>query len=361
MNTRLSPEPETCRDPQPYSRSGLGGAIRPGLAPGLLRDYVARILSAPVYEVAHETPLQQAAQLSSRLGNRILLKREDLQPVFSFKIRGAYAKLASLDAQARAAGVICASAGNHAQGLALAARHLQVKALIVMPANTPQIKVQGVRQQGAQVLLQGDSFTQALEYAQLLARLQGYSFIAPYDDPEVIAGQGTVAVELLRQQAELDAVFVPVGGGGLIAGVAAYLKYLNPAIRVVGVEAEGSACLKAALDSGKRVVLPSVDGFADGVAVAQVGVHNWALCRHLVDEVISVGNDEICAAIRQVYEDTRAITEPSGALAVAGLQRYVARSGCRDRTLVAITSGANINFASLRHVIERTEQMLSVA
>lgn len=326
----------------------------PGLRQQLLRDTVTQILSAPVYDVAIETPLQPAARLSASLGNQVLLKREDLQPVFSFKIRGAYTKVSSLSLEARARGVITASAGNHAQGLALAAQKLGIVAVIVMPVTTPAIKVHGVRSRGAQVLLHGEAFSEALAFALALAEEQGLSFVPPYDDPAVIAGQGTVAVEILRQHSgQLDAIFVPVGGGGLIAGVAAYIKYLRPAIRVIGVEPEDSNCLQVALAAGKRVVLPKVGTFADGVAVAQVGAHNFALCRHWVDEVITVTTDETCGALRDIFNDTRSITEPSGALAVAGLKKYVARERCRDQVLVAINSGANINFDSLGYVIER--------
>jgi len=336
----------------PSDPDGVGDS--PELRQQLLRDTVTQILSAPVYDVAIETPLQPAARLSASLANQVLLKREDLQPVFSFKIRGAYTKVSGLSLEARARGVITASAGNHAQGLALAAQKLGIVAVIVMPVTTPAIKVHGVRSRGAQVLLHGDAFSEALAFALALAETRGLSFVPPYDDPAVIAGQGTVAVEILRQHSgQLDAIFVPVGGGGLIAGVAAYIKYLRPAIRVIGVEPEDSNCLQVALAAGERVVLPKVGTFADGVAVAQVGAHNFALCRHWVDEVITVTTDETCAALRDIFNDTRSITEPSGALAVAGLKKYVARQQCRDQVLVAINSGANINFDSLGYVIER--------
>jgi len=320
----------------------------------LLEHYVKKILAAPVYDLAVCTPLQTAPTLSRALGNRILLKREDLQPTFSFKIRGAYNKLVQLTPQQRARGVITASAGNHAQGVALAARELGISACIVMPLSTPQLKVLGVRDRGAEALLQGESFPFALEHALNLARRTGREFVSPFDDPDVIAGQGTVAMEILRQHTgALDAIFVPVGGGGLIAGVAAYIKYLRPEVRIIGVESQHSACLQAALAAGERVVLPSVGTFADGVAVAQIGVHGFDICRFCVDEVITVTNDQLCVAIKDIYDDTRSITEPSGALAVAGIKEYVARSGIRGQTLVAIDSGANINFDSLRHVAER--------
>ena len=323
-------------------------------APELLEHYVKKILAAPVYDLAVRTPLQAAPALSALLGNTVLLKREDLQPTFSFKIRGAYNKLVQLTNTEKARGVVTASAGNHAQGVALAARELGITARIVMPCKTPELKVLGVRSRGAEVVLQGESFPFALAHALQLAERSGCTFVSPFDDPHVIAGQGTVAMEILRQQqGALDAIFVPVGGGGLIAGMAAYVKYLRPEVRIIGVEPEGSACLLAAMRAGERVVLPSVDGFADGTAVAQVGAHGFEICRHWVDEVITVSNDELCSAIKLIYDDTRSITEPSGALAVAGIRKYVATHNTRGKTLVAVNSGANINFDSLRHVAER--------
>ena len=323
-------------------------------APELLEHYVKKILAAPVYDLAVRTPLQAAPALSALLGNTVLLKREDLQPTFSFKIRGAYNKLVQLTNTEKARGVVTASAGNHAQGVALAARELGITARIVMPCKTPELKVLGVRSRGAEVVLQGESFPFALAHALQLAERSGCTFVSPFDDPHVIAGQGTVAMEILRQQqGALDAIFVPVGGGGLIAGMAAYVKYLRPEVRIIGVEPEGSACLLAAMRAGARVVLPSVDGFADGTAVAQVGAYGFEICRHWVDEVITVSNDELCSAIKLIYDDTRSITEPSGALAVAGIRKYVATHNTRGKTLVAVNSGANINFDSLRHVAER--------
>lgn len=320
----------------------------------LLSSYVKKILAAPVYDVAQQTPLQLARALSEQLGNQVLLKREDLQPTFSFKIRGAYTRLAQLDARQRARGVITASAGNHAQGVALAARELGIVATIVMPTTTPELKVGGVRSRGGNVVLHGDSFPQALAHALALAEEQGATFVPPYDDPDVIAGQGTVAMEILRQQpGALDAIFVPVGGGGLIAGIAAYVKYLRPEVKVIGVEPHDSNCLQAAMMAGERVVLPQVGSFAEGVAVAQIGAHCFDICRHHVDAVITVSSDELCAAIKDIYDDTRSITEPSGALAVAGIKKYVARTGVRGQTLIAIDSGANINFDTLGHVAER--------
>ncbi|MFJ4441286.1 threonine ammonia-lyase, biosynthetic [Pseudomonas sp. NPDC089422] len=322
----------------------------------MLEQYVKKILTSRVYDVAVETPLQSAGQLSKRLGNQILLKREDLQPVFSFKIRGAYNKLAQLTQEELARGVVTASAGNHAQGVALAARELGIKATIVMPKTTPEIKVEGVRSRGGKVVLHGDSFPEALAYSLKLVDEKGFVYIHPYDDPHTIAGQGTVAMEILRQHpGRLDAIFVPVGGGGLIAGIAAYVKYLRPEIKVIGVEPDDSNCLQAAMAAGERVVLPQVGLFADGVAVAQIGQHTFDICRHHVDEVVTVSTDEICAAIKDIYDDTRSITEPAGALGVAGIKKYVELKGVTGQTLVAIDSGANVNFDRLRHVAERAE------
>ncbi|MFJ4383025.1 threonine ammonia-lyase, biosynthetic [Pseudomonas sp. NPDC089408] len=322
----------------------------------MLEQYVKKILTSRVYDVAVETPLQSAGQLSKRLGNQILLKREDLQPVFSFKIRGAYNKLAQLGPEELARGVVTASAGNHAQGLALAAREMGIKATIVMPKTTPEIKVEGVRSRGGKVVLHGDSFPEALAYSLKLVDEKGFVYVHPYDDPHTIAGQGTVAMEILRQHpGQLDAIFVPVGGGGLIAGIAAYVKYLRPEIKIIGVEPDDSNCLQAAMAAGERVVLPQVGLFADGVAVAQIGQHTFDICRHHVDEVVTVSTDEICAAIKDIYDDTRSITEPAGALGVAGIKKYVELYGVTGQTLVAIDSGANVNFDRLRHVAERAE------
>ena len=322
----------------------------------MLEQYVKKILTSRVYDVAVETPLQSAPQLSERLGNQILLKREDLQPVYSFKIRGAYNKLAQLSAEEQARGVVTASAGNHAQGLALAAKVLGVSATIVMPKTTPEIKVHGVRSRGGKVVLHGDSFPEALAYSLKLVDEKGYIYIHPYDDPHTIAGQGTVAMEILRQHpGQLDAIFVPVGGGGLIAGIAAYVKYLRPEVKIIGVEPDDSNCLQAAMAAGERVVLPQVGLFADGVAVAQIGQHTFDVCKDHVDEVITVSTDEICAAIKDIYDDTRSITEPAGALSVAGIKKYVERERCSGQVLVGIDSGANVNFDRLRHVAERAE------
>ncbi|MDO9372673.1 MAG: threonine ammonia-lyase, biosynthetic [Gammaproteobacteria bacterium] len=318
--------------------------------------YVEKILKARVYDVASETPLDLAPTLSRRLGNRVLIKREDLQPVFSFKLRGAYNKIVQLAPEALQRGVITASAGNHAQGVALAAQKLGARALIVMPKTTPEIKVDSVRNLGAEIVLHGNSYDDAYEHALKLATQHGMTFVHPYDDPDVIAGQGTVAMEILRQHNNaLHAIFVPVGGGGLIAGVAAYVKHLRPEIKVIGVEPDDAACLYEALRAGQRVVLDQVGIFADGVAVRQVGAEPFRIAQTCVDEVILVSTDEICAAIKDIFDDTRSIAEPAGALSVAGLKKYVAREGCKDKTLVAIDSGANMNFDRLRHVAERAE------
>ncbi len=319
-------------------------------------EYLKKILRARVYDVAMETPLETAANLSRRLNNRVLLKREDLQPVFSFKLRGAYNKMVQLSDDEKRAGVIAASAGNHAQGVALAAQRMGLKALIVMPKTTPAIKVSAVGNLGADVELHGNTYDEAYTRARDLVQERGLTFIHPYDDPDVIAGQGTVAMEMLRQHADdLHAVFVPVGGGGLIAGVATYIKSLRPEVRIIGVEPEDAPCLKAALEAGERVILDQVGIFADGVAVRQVGEEPFRIARELVDEVITANTDEICAAIKDIFDDTRSITEPAGALALAGLKKYVARENSEAQNLIAICSGANMNFDRLRHVAERAE------
>ena len=303
-------------------------------------DYLQKILKAKVYEVAIESPLDHAPRLSRRLGHRVYLKREDLQPIFSFKLRGAYNKIAHLGATAAARGVICASAGNHAQGVALAAKRLQVRAVIVMPVTTPAIKVQAVAELGGEIVLHGDIFDAAQEHAMLLAREQNLAYVHPFDDPDVIAGQGTIGMEIARQTGgEIDAIFVPVGGGGLIAGIAAYVKQLYPRVRIIGVEPEDSAAMYESLRAGKRITLEKVGLFADGVAVRRVGEETFALARRYVDEVILVNTDEICAAIQDVFEDTRAILEPSGALAIAGIKRYVARGTDRKSTRLNSSHG----------------------
>ncbi|MAL98238.1 threonine ammonia-lyase, biosynthetic [Hydrocarboniclastica marina] len=322
----------------------------------MLQRYIKKILNARVYDVAHETPLTQARLLSQRFSNNILLKREDLQPVFSFKCRGAYNKIVQLSDEEKACGVICASAGNHAQGVALACKVLKIKAVIVMPQTTPEIKVNSVRAHGAKVVLKGDAFDEAAAHARELMEEKGYTYIPPYDDEDVIAGQGTVAMELLSQFSKpLHAVFIPVGGGGLIAGMAAYIKYLRPEIKVVGVEPQDSACLSEALKAGQKVTLDEVGIFADGVAVKRIGEHPWEVCKDYVDEVITVSTDEICAAIKDVFEDTRSIVEPAGALSVAGIKKYIQREGLVDENLAGILSGANMNFDRLRYISERTE------
>lgn len=320
------------------------------------QNYIRKILAARVYDVAVQTPVDEARLMSRRLGNTVLLKREDLQPVFSFKIRGAYNKMASLPAEALKKGVVCASAGNHAQGVALSAAKLGVNATIVMPRTTPVIKVNAVRDRGAKVVLHGDTYDEASLEARRLADEKGYAFVHPYDDPDVIAGQGTIGMEILRQvTGPLDAVFVPCGGGGLLAGVAAYIKYVRPDVKVIGVEPEDAACLAAAMKAGRRVKLKEVGIFADGVAVAQIGEEPFRVIRKTVDDVITANTDEICAAIKDIFEDTRSIAEPAGALALAGLKKYVAQHGLKNATVLAIASGANTNFDRLRYISERTE------
>jgi threonine dehydratase len=319
-------------------------------------DYLEKILTAQVYDVAIESPLEEAANLSRRLHNKVLLKREDMQQVFSFKLRGAYNKMAQLPKAQLKRGVIAASAGNHAQGVALSAQRLGCEATIVMPATTPQIKVDAVAARGASVVLHGDSYSDAYEHAMTLVKQQKLTFIHPYDDPDVIAGQGTVGMEILRQHSKpIHAIFVPVGGGGLIAGIAAYVKRLKPEIKIIGVEPVDADAMYQSLKKKDRVALSQVGIFADGVAVKQVGEETFRLCRKLVDEVILVSTDAICAAIKDVFEDTRSILEPAGALSVAGAKLYAEREKLKDKTLVAIASGANMNFDRLRHVAERAE------
>lgn len=319
-------------------------------------DYLEKIRTARVYEVAERTALEIQPNLSARLGNKILLKREDTQPVFSFKLRGAYNKMAHLSQQALDRGVIAASAGNHAQGVALAAQKLGCRAVIVMPTTTPLIKIDAVRSRGSEVVLFGDSYSDAYVHALELEKSQGLTFVHPYDDPDVIAGQGTIAMEILNEYHEpIEAIFCCVGGGGLIAGIAAYVKQVRPEIKVIGVEAVDADAMAQSLKKGERVMLEQVGLFADGAAVKQVGVHTLALAREYVDEMILVDNDAICAAIKDVFEDTRSILEPAGALAVAGLKEYVKRNQTQGKTLVGIASGANMNFDRLRFVAERAE------
>lgn len=326
----------------------------------MLESYVKKILASRVYDLAEETPLLRAPGLSKRLGVEVMLKREDLQPVFSFKIRGSFNKMAQMSVAQQQQGVITASAGNHAQGVAMAASHLGIKATIVMGRNTPSIKVNAVKAWGAKVVLHGDGYDQAFAHAKALEREQGLVYVHAYDDKDVIAGQGTVGMEIVNQHpGQPDVVFVPVGGGGLIAGVAAYIKYLYPKTRVIGVEAQGSACLHAAMQAGRRVKLPAetLDLFADGVSVAQIGKEPFAVARKYVDEVVVASIDEICGAIKDVFEETRVIAEPSGALAVAGMKLYLQDHPefQADASVVAVVSGANVNFDRLRHISERAE------
>jgi len=319
-------------------------------------DYLERILKARVYDVASETPLEPARALSKRLGNRVLLKREDLQPIFSFKLRGAYNKMAGLPRARLARGVIAASAGNHAQGVALAAQRLGCRAVIVMPITTPRIKVDAVRSRGAEVRLYGDSYAEAYQEALRIKRKRGLVFVHPYDDPEVIAGQGTIGMEIVRQHpGDIDAIFVPIGGGGLVSGIAAYVKRVRRNVRIIGVEPVDAAAMAKSLKAGRRITLEHVGLFADGVAVKEVGRETFRLCRQLLDDVVLVDTDEMCAAIKDVFEDTRVVLEPAGALAVAGAKAWVERHAARGKTLVAVASGANTNFDRLRFIAEEAE------
>jgi threonine dehydratase len=324
------------------------------LPPG--SSYLQRILNARVYEVARETDLSHAAKLSKRVGNKVWLKREDEQDVFSFKLRGAYNKMAHLTPEQRAAGVICASAGNHAQGVALSAKKLGCRAVIVMPLTTPQVKVDAVKALGGEVVLSGESFTDAYGHALELEKAQGLTFVHPFDDPDVIAGQGTIAMELLRQHpGPIDAIFVAIGGGGLISGIAAYVKALRPEIKIIGVQTTDSDAMVRSVKAGRRIQLQDVGLFADGTAVKLVGEETFRIARELVDDYIVVDTDAVCAAIKDVFEDTRSILEPSGAMSVAAVKQYAARTGAKGQTLIAITCGANMNFDRLRFVAERAE------
>ncbi|MDH3337232.1 MAG: threonine ammonia-lyase, biosynthetic [Gammaproteobacteria bacterium] len=330
-------------------------------------DYVRRIQNASVYDVAIESPLDFARNLSARLNNRIWLKREDLQPVFSFKLRGAYNKLAHMSDAELANGVICSSAGNHAQGVALAAQRRGAHAVIVMPVTTPAIKVDAVRALDAEVILHGDTYDDAYSHARGLEAQRGLVFIHPFDDPDVIAGQGTIGVEILQQATErIDAIFVPIGGGGLIAGIAAYVKSVQPEIRIIGVEPDDSSAMRDSIAARKPVVLDHVGIFADGVAVRRVGDETFRLCQQYVDDIITVGTDEVCAAIRDIFEDTRSIVEPAGGLSVAGAKKYIADNQIENQSFVTINCGANVNFDRLRHIAERaavgehTEMLLAV-
>ena len=319
-------------------------------------DYLKKILTARVYDVAIESPLEVARSLSRRVGNQVLLKREDQQPVFSFKLRGAYNKMVHLPADQLARGVICASAGNHAQGVALSAKKLGCRAVIVMPVTTPKLKIDAVLALGGEVVLQGDSYSDAYGHALELQAAQGLTFVHPFDDPDVIAGQGTIAMEILRQhQGPLDAIFVAVGGGGLISGVAVYIKAVRPEIKVIGVQTRDSDAMLRSVKAGKRVTLSDVGLFADGTAVKLVGEETFRITRKWVDDFVVVDTDEVCAAIKDVFLDTRSILEPSGAMGVAAIKQYVAQHKLKGKTLVAITCGANMNFDRLRFVAERAE------
>ncbi|WP_027248872.1 threonine ammonia-lyase, biosynthetic [Planktothrix agardhii] len=322
----------------------------------MLCDYLVQILTARVYDVAQETPLESAPNLSARLDNKLLLKREDMQSVFSFKLRGAYNKMAHLSPDLLKKGVIAASAGNHAQGVALGASKLGTKAIIVMPVTTPQVKVNAVKARGGEVILYGDTFDEACAYARQLETEKGLTFIHPFDDPYVIAGQGTIGMEILRQyQQPIHAIFVAIGGGGLISGIAAYIKRLRPEIKIIGVEPVDADAMSQSLKAGHRVKLSQVGLFADGVAVREVGEETFRLCQEYVDEIILVDTDDTCAAIKDVFEDTRSILEPAGALAIAGAKAYVEREKIQGETLIAIACGANMNFDRLRFVAERAE------
>ncbi|MCU0537065.1 MAG: threonine ammonia-lyase, biosynthetic [Hydrococcus sp. Prado102] len=319
-------------------------------------DYLVQILTARVYDVAQETPLEYAPYLSARLNNQLLLKREDMQSVFSFKLRGAYNKMAQLPPELLTKGVIAASAGNHAQGVALAASKLRTQAIIVMPVTTPQVKIDAVKARGGEVLLYGDTYDDAYAHARQLEAEKGLTFIHPFDDPHVIAGQGTIGMEILRQyQKPIEAIFVAIGGGGLISGIAAYIKRLRPEIKIIGVEPVDADAMYQSLKAGKRVRLPQVGLFADGVAVREVGEETFWLCQQYVDDIILVDTDATCAAIKDVFEDTRSILEPAGALAIAGAKAYVEREQIEGQTLIAVACGANMNFDRLRFVAERAE------
>ena len=319
-------------------------------------DYLKKILTARVYDVAVESALDPAKALSRRLHNKVLLKREDQQPVFSFKLRGAYNKMAQLNEEELKRGVICASAGNHAQGVAMAAHRLGTRAVIVMPVTTPQLKIDGVKSLGGEVVLHGDSYSDAYSHAAGLCEKQGLTFIHPFDDPDVIAGQGTIAMEILRQhQGPLDAVFVAIGGGGLVSGVAAYIKAVRPEVKVIGVQMNDSDAMLQSVQANKRVNLADVGLFSDGTAVKLVGEETFRLARELVDDFMTVDTDAVCAAIKDVFVDTRSIVEPAGAMAVAAIKQYVAENKTRGETYAAILCGANMNFDRLRFVAERAE------
>lgn len=319
-------------------------------------DYLQKILTAKVYDVAKETPLEKMALLSARLNSTLLIKREDLQSVFSFKLRGAYNKMAHLSKEALQKGVVCASAGNHAQGVALSAKKMGVRAVIVMPVTTPQLKVQAVKARGGEVILMGDTFDEAFAHAVELEKAQGLTFVHPFDDPDVIAGQGTIGMEILRQhQGPIDAIFIAIGGGGLASGVAAYVKRVRPEVKIIGVEPVDSDVMYQSIKAGRRVKLEHVGLFADGVAVKQAGVETFRLCQEYLDEIVRVSTDDICAATKDMFDDTRAVLEPAGALAIAGVKAYVEQHKLKGATFVAITCGANVNFDRLRFIAERAQ------
>jgi threonine dehydratase len=353
-SARRAPVPPAALNTRPAkspARSDAPPRRRPDLS-----AYLQKILTARVYDVAVETALEPARSLSRRLGNHVLLKREDQQSVFSFKLRGAYNKMAQLPPEALARGVICASAGNHAQGVALGARRLGCRAVIVMPVTTPKLKVDAVHALGAEVVLHGDSYSDAYARSLELEKAEGLTFVHPFDDPDVIAGQGTIGMEILRQhQGPIDAVFVAIGGGGLVSGVAAYVKAVRPEVKVIGVQTVDSDAMLRSVRAGRRVVLSDVGLFADGTAVKQVGVETFRLARALVDDYVVVDTDAVCAAIKDVFQDTRSILEPSGAMGVAAIKQYVEKNRLKGRTFVAITCGANMNFDRLRFVAERAE------
>ena len=322
----------------------------------MIEEYMKMILKARVYDVAKETPLDIASSISRKIGNNVWLKREDLQPVFSYKLRGAHNLISSLSDEEKNKGVITASAGNHAQGVALSAKTLGINAIIVMPKTTPEIKVNSVQHLGGEIVLHGNNYDEASDHAHKLAEEKGMVYIPPFDHPLVIAGQGTVGKEILQQHPNTpDIIFVPVGGGGLIAGICAYVKYLCPEIKIIGVESDEAPSLKRSMEAGKPVLLDKIGIFADGAAVRLVGEETFRVANKFVDEVLLVTNDEICAAVKDIFEDTRSIPEPAGALALAGIKQYVAREDLKDKELIAIFSGANINFDRLRHVAELAE------
>ncbi|MCY7296467.1 threonine ammonia-lyase, biosynthetic [Alteromonas sp. a30] len=326
-----------------------------------LNDYLRRTLEARIYDLVVETPLQPAPLISAQLDNQVFIKREDMQPIFSFKLRGAYNKILQLNQKQRDAGVVAASAGNHAQGLALASRHLGIKALIVMPLTTPSIKVDSVRRLGARIVLSGANYDEALALSKRIVDRTGMTYVHAYNDIDVISGQGTVAAEILRQHpSHIDAVFVPVGGGGLCAGMAAYIKQIRPDVKMIAVESEESACLKEAILHKKPKRLASVGKFADGVAVSEIGSETFRILKEFVDDVVTVTNDEICFAIKDIFEETRSIAEPSGALALAGLRKYSAEKQLSGQTLVTVLSGANANFSTLNYVTERTSSISAI-